>query len=125
MLDLSLQQAVSALEDASDIITKFNRLYANTVYPPIAELQTSLLVSAIESKHAQLAEMLLDLGYPVNYKYGYASPSPLHAAVYIGDVKLVQLLLLHDASVNLVSRATLRDSYEASIELAFQFKLHY
>lgn len=113
-LEDSLEKAVYSLEDACSIVNHFNRLYAGAVYPPLEELQTHLLVTAVEAGHAVLVEKLLNNGYPVNYKFGYASPSPLHAAVDAGNVDLLRILLSHGASVNLVSRATVRQSDKVS-----------
>lgn len=114
-LDVHLEKAVHYDVDDSSIIDNFNKLYSDTVHPPIEELQTFLLVAAVEAKRTSLVSKLLISDYPVNYKFGFASPSPLHAAVYAGCVDLVQLLLRHGASVNLISRATLHQSDEACI----------
>lgn len=102
--------AVRANDDANSIIETFNKLYADAVYPPVQEMQTFFLVASVELKHHVLAEMLLRLGYPVNYKFGYASPSPLHAAVITGNLELIHLLLERGSSVNLRSRGTVAPS---------------
>jgi len=122
-LDSSLESAVYSGGDSSSIITNFNNLYSGAVYPPVEQLQTLLLVAAVESKHIDLVKALLNIGFPVNYKFGFSSPSPLHAAVFIGDVCLIQLLLSHNASVSLISRATLQQSDKVSFKFVLLFLL--
>ena len=109
-LDSSLLTAVQRHEDACVIVSKFNDVYSKTVHPAVEEFKTYLLVAAIESCHRELVEKLLILNFPLNYKFGYASPSPLHTAVYMGDLDTVEILLQHGALVNIKSRATLRES---------------
>jgi len=100
------------------IIEWFTELYA--ISPPnVTDAQrTELVVAAVEAGHQRLVEFLVNsdqFAVDLNYKSGYASPSPLHAAVKCGRKDLVELLLQHGASVNLNSRATLKPSSQVPV----------
>ena len=107
----------SYAEEPCDTVRQFNELYANVISQPkvIDALKIELIVAAIEVDHRRLVEYLVisgEFAVNLNHKSDYASPSPLHAAVKIGRMDLVEMLLQHGASVNLESRATVKASSE-------------
>jgi len=119
-MDHQLFMLVQSYAEPCNIVRQFNELYANVISQPkvIDPLKIELLVAAIEADHQTLVECLVnsdEFAVDLNHKSDYASPSPLHAAVKIGRMNLVQLLLQHGASVNLDSRATLKTSPEVVI----------
>jgi ankyrin repeat protein len=58
------------------------------------------LVAALAGEHFHIAKILRDNGAgPPNIR-GYEDASPLHSAVYYGDLQMVQVLLEHKADVD-------------------------
>ena len=93
--------------EPADVMRVFNEAYAAAVPSSLDVYRTLTLCLAVKRSLLTLVRCLLDAGFPVDYKFGEASPSPLHVAVREGHVGIVSLLLERGAPVHVVSGATL------------------